>query len=157
MALLKIYKEADDFMVALTQAMKDMIGAQLNFLSTADEDGNPQVGPKGTMRVLDDTHLIYNEQTGKQAWHNLHVNGKAAVATVDHAALKGFRFEGHVEGFHDDDQIYQDSVKFAEERHLPAVIAAVVIAIDRVYLLDAGPHAGDLEEGVAKPTDHFTH
>ncbi|KRO16402.1 pyridoxamine 5'-phosphate oxidase family protein [Lacticaseibacillus saniviri] len=144
-------------MATLTQAMKDMIGAQLSFLSTVDEAGNPQVGPKGTMRVLDDTHLIYNEQTGKQAWHNLHENGKAAVATVDHAALKGFRFEGTVEGFHDNDQIYEDAKAYAAERHLPAVIAAVVISIDRIYMLDAGPHAGDIVEGDPKPTDHFTH
>lgn len=45
-------------MATLTQDMKDMIGAQLNYLATADENGNPQVGPKGTMRVFDDHHLI---------------------------------------------------------------------------------------------------
>ena len=81
-------------MATLTQDMKDMIGAQLNYLATADENGNPQVGPKGTMRVFDDHHLIYNEETGKQAWHNLQYSKKAAVATVDYKALKGFRFEG---------------------------------------------------------------
>ncbi|RNE47836.1 hypothetical protein FAM8407_00228 [Lacticaseibacillus paracasei] len=32
-------------MATLTQDMKDMIGAQLNYLATADENGNPQVGP----------------------------------------------------------------------------------------------------------------
>ncbi len=63
-------------MATLTQDMKDMIGAQLNYLATADENGNPQVGPKGTMRVLDDHHLIYNEETGKQAWHNFRVQRK---------------------------------------------------------------------------------
>ena len=33
-------------MATLTQDMKDMIGAQLNYLATADENGNPQVGLK---------------------------------------------------------------------------------------------------------------
>ena len=144
-------------MATLTQDMKDMIGAQLNFLSTVDEAGNPQVGPKGTMRVLDDHHLIYNEETGKQAWHNLHENGKAAVAVVDRPALKGFRFEGTIEGFHTDDQIFEDAKAFAAERHLPPAIAAVVITIDRIYKLDATPEAGDLIDGDAKPTDVFTH
>ena len=75
-------------MAKLTQEMKDMIGSQLNYLATADENGNPQVGPKGTMRVFDDEHLIYNEETGHHAWHNLNATRKAAVATVDRSQLK---------------------------------------------------------------------
>ena len=133
-------------MATLTQDMKDMIGAQLNYLATADENGNPQVGPKGTMRVFDDHHLIYNEETGKQAWHNLQYSKKAAVATVDYKALKGFRFEGTVE-FHHDDKIFDDAQAFAKAHHLPAAISAVLINVDRIYKLDAGPNAGDLIEG----------
>ena len=132
-------------MATLTQAMQDMVAAQLNFLATADENGNPQVGPKGTMRVLDDHRLIYNEETGKQAWHNLNDNHKAAVASVDGPALKGFRFEGEAE-FHSDDQIFADAQAFAKAKHLPPAIAAVVINVHRIYKLDAGSTAGDLVE-----------
>lgn len=132
-------------MATLTQEMKDMIGSQLNFLATADENGNPQVGPKGTMRVFDDHHLIYNEETGRHAWHNLQASGKAAVATVDRAALKGYRFEGKVE-FHDDDQIFEDAQAFAKARHLPPAISAVVINVTRIIKLDAGPDAGTVIE-----------
>ncbi|MFD1392361.1 pyridoxamine 5'-phosphate oxidase family protein [Lacticaseibacillus jixianensis] len=134
-------------MATLTQEMKDMIGSQLNFLATTDENGNPQVGPKGTMRVFDDTHLIYNEETGRHAWHNLQQNGKAAVASVDRSKLKGFRFEGTV-AIHKDDQIFEDAQAFAKSKHLPAAIAAVVISVDRIIKLDAGPDAGTvIEEG----------
>ncbi|MFD1484972.1 pyridoxamine 5'-phosphate oxidase family protein [Lacticaseibacillus baoqingensis] len=132
-------------MATLTPAMQTMIAEQLNFLATADEHGNPQVGPKGTMRVLDDHRLIYNEETGKQAWHNLNDNHKAAVAVVDRPALKGFRFEGTAE-FHTDDDIYRDAQAFAQARKLPAAIAAVVINVHRIYRLDVGAVAGDLIE-----------
>jgi len=132
-------------MATLTPEMQQMIGEQLNFLATVDENGNPQVGPKGTMRVFDEHHLIYNEETGKQAWHNLNTNRKAAVAVVDRPALKGYRFEGTAE-FHDDDQIFKDAVAFAEARHLPDAIAAVIITVERIYKLDAGANAGDLIE-----------
>ncbi|WP_338217233.1 pyridoxamine 5'-phosphate oxidase family protein [Lacticaseibacillus salsurivasis] len=132
-------------MATLTQEMKDMVGKQLNFLATTDEAGNPQVGPKGTMRVFDDHRLIYNEETGRHAWHNLQANHKAAVAVVDRSILKGFRFEGTVE-FHNDDQIFKDAQAFAAERHLPAAISAVVINIHRIIKLDAGPNAGTVIE-----------
>lgn len=133
-------------MATLTTEMKDMLGKQLSFLATADENSNPQVGPKGTMRVFDDHHLIYNEHTAKQAWHNVQLSHIAAVAVVDHAAFKGFRFEGHVE-IHQNDQIHEDAKAYAKDHKLPEPVAANVIAIDRIYLLDAGPHAGDLIEG----------
>lgn len=132
-------------MATLTEDMQQMIGAQLNFLATADENGNPQVGPKGTMRVLDEHHLMYNEETGHHAWHNLQVNGRAAVAVVDRAAKKGFRFEGPIK-IHTDDAIFEEAQEFANARHLPAAIAAVVITVDKVVRLDAGPHAGEVIE-----------
>lgn len=132
-------------MATLTDEMKEMIGAQLPFLSTADGEGNPQVGPKGTTRVFNDHQLIYNEETGKQAWANINETGKAAVAVVDRPALKGYRFEGTVE-IHKDDQIFEDAQAFAKERNLPPAIAAVVITVHTIIKLDAGPDAGDVIE-----------
>ncbi len=97
--------------VELTQDMKDLLGAQLAFLSTADEDGEPQVGPKGSMRVFDDSHLIYNEFTGKQALRNLQdTGGRVAVAVVDREKLHGYRFEG-IAHPHKDDDIFNEAYK----------------------------------------------
>lgn len=134
--------------VTLTEDMKNMIAAQLSFIATVDEAGHPQIGPKGTLRVLDDTHLIYNEHTGKQAWHNVEANHKVVVATVNHAAFKGYRFEGLAE-VHQADAIYEEAVTFAAGHHVPKPVAAVVIDLERIYKLDAGPNAGDLLEGTA--------
>lgn len=38
-------------MAKLNQAMKDMIAGELSYISTVDADGNPDVGPKISMRV----------------------------------------------------------------------------------------------------------
>lgn len=131
-------------MAELTQDMKDMLGSQLSFLSTTDGNNNPQVGPKGTMRLLDDSHLLYDEHTGKQAWKNVQVNSKVAVAVVDHEHFKGYRFEGTAE-IHQDDDIFRGAQKYAADSgHLPQPIAAIVVKVERIYKLDAGPHAGDL-------------
>lgn len=129
-------------MVKLNSDMKEMLKNQLSFLATADGDNNPQVGPKGSMRVLDDEHLLYEEHTGKHAWHNVQVNPQVAVAVVDLNAYKGFRFEGKVE-IHQGDQIFRDAEEYAAHTsHIPP-IAAVVIKIKRIFYLDAGEKAGD--------------
>jgi predicted pyridoxine 5'-phosphate oxidase superfamily flavin-nucleotide-binding protein len=134
-------------MATLTQDMKDMLGSQLSFLATTDGNNNVQIGPKGTMRVLDDSHLLYDEHTGKQAWKNVHANTHVAVAVVDHSKFKGYRFEGTAE-IHQDDDIFRGAQKYAADSgHLPQPIAAMVISIEKIYTLDAGPKAGELVEG----------
>lgn len=129
-------------MAKLTTDMKDLIEQAFAFIATVDENGNPQVGPKGTMRVLDDTHLIYNEETGRQAWHNLNDNHKIAVAFHPFPGLKGIRVEGKAT-IYKDGKIFDDSVAYATDKKLPAPLAAVVITVDRIVRLDAGPHAGE--------------
>ncbi len=128
-------------MAKLTDEMKQQVKDAFPFIATVDENGNPQVGPKATMRVYDDEHLIYNEQTGHQAWHNLQENHKIAVAFHPTPGMKGFRAEGHVK-YYKEGPIYDGAVKYAKDNHLPDVLAAVVVSIDRTVSLDAGPNAG---------------
>lgn len=130
-------------MAKLNQDMQELINNAFAFIATVDEQGNPQVGPKGTMRILDDQHLIYNEETGKHAWHNLQANHKIAVAFHPYPGMKGIRVEGNAD-IHQEDKVFDDAVAYAKDNNLPAAIAAVVINVDRIYTLDAGPTAGNL-------------
>lgn len=128
-------------MAKLTEDMKQLIADGFPFIATVDEAGNPQIGPKGTLRVLDDEHLIYNEETGHQAWHNLQANHKVAVAVHPYPGMKGIRVEGKAT-IYTDGQIFDDAHQFAVDKKLPDLIAAVVITVDRIVSLDAGPDAG---------------
>ncbi|WP_057769184.1 pyridoxamine 5'-phosphate oxidase family protein [Lactobacillus selangorensis] len=129
-------------MAQITQDMKDMIAKQLAYIATVDTDGNPDVGPKMTMRLYDDSHLIYDEFTAKQTMKNIEATGKAAVAYVDRKAFKGFRFSGkaeiHTSGpYVDAEQAYQ------QQTNPKASVQQVgVIDIDEIHLLDIGPKAG---------------
>lgn len=46
-------------MAKLNQEMKDMIAKQLSFVATTNPDGTPNIGPKQSVRVLDDEHLFF--------------------------------------------------------------------------------------------------
>ncbi len=52
----------------LNQHQKDFFKDHLAYLSTVDANGNPQVGPKASMKVLDDNHLQYLEKTKAHAY-----------------------------------------------------------------------------------------
>ncbi|MFP6710437.1 MAG: pyridoxamine 5'-phosphate oxidase family protein [Rhodospirillales bacterium] len=56
-------------------------------LSTVDEDGAPNVSPKGSMIVYDDDHLAYWERSKKNALKNLQANPKVAVIYSNKAAF----------------------------------------------------------------------
>lgn len=127
-------------MAELTEEMKQMLSEQLPFLATADENGMPKVGPKGSLHVLDDSHLAYFEHTFRHAFHNLMVNGRAAVAVADRAAQKGFRFEGPVHIHQDDDLAKENIPKSLYERFPRA--AYVIIDIESIFKLDNTLEAG---------------
>jgi predicted pyridoxine 5'-phosphate oxidase superfamily flavin-nucleotide-binding protein len=56
--------------------MKDMIATQQCFIGTADADGNPNVAPKRSTRVLSDDSLIFTEGTGGITYANINVARK---------------------------------------------------------------------------------
>ncbi|CAM3121043.1 pyridoxamine 5'-phosphate oxidase family protein [Leuconostoc rapi] len=128
-------------MAKLSQTMKDMIDNQFPFLATTSSDGSPQVGPKGSLHVLDDSHLIYYEHTFRHAYENLMASNLAAVAVVDRKAEKGFRFEGHAH-IHENDEYATDILSKTKIFERFPRAAVVVIDVERIYKLDNTLDAG---------------
>ncbi|AYZ74651.1 pyridoxamine 5'-phosphate oxidase [Fusobacterium necrophorum] len=128
-------------MSKLTDAMKEIIEKQLAYVSTVSNEGMPNIGPKRSMRILDENTLIYNENTGKQTMNNILANGKVAVAYADWAKLDGYRFVGKAEVF-TEGKYYDEAVDWAKGK-MGAPKAAVIIHIEDVYTLRSGATAGD--------------
>lgn len=70
-------------MANLTAEIQKMVKEQCPFLATTDENSYPKVGPKVSLHVLDEAHLVYYEHTFRHTYHNLQHNHHAAVAVVD--------------------------------------------------------------------------
>ncbi|KDE73355.1 hypothetical protein FUSO7_06780 [Fusobacterium necrophorum BFTR-2] len=128
-------------MSKLTDAMKEIIEKQLAYVSTVSNEGMPNIGPKRSMRILDENTLIYNENTGKQTMNNILANGKVVVAYADWAKLDGYRFVGKAEVF-TEGKYYDEAVEWAKGK-MGAPKAAVIIHIEDVYTLRSGATAGD--------------
>lgn len=120
-------------MVKLTDDMKDMLGTQLAILATVKEDGTPNIGPKRTLRVYDDSHLIYKENTGGEIFKNIKRGSKVAVAVVNREKVVGYRFICTAEYFTEGE--YFDFVGGGTK-------AAVLLTIHEIYDLTSGPKAG---------------
>jgi uncharacterized protein len=82
----------------LTADMKRIIEEQrLGFVATAGADGTPNVSPKGTFIVLDDSTIAFGEIRSPGTLRNLNSNPRIEVNFVDPFVRKGYRFAGTAE------------------------------------------------------------
>ena len=128
-------------MSVLTKEMKDMIATQQCFIGTADAEGNPNVAPKRSTRVLSDDSLIFTEGTGGNTYANIKRGSKVSVAVVNRDVVDGYRFIGNPT-LHQNGELYEQAVEMAVKMGYPKPLAVVVIQINEIHSLKPGPMAG---------------
>ena len=128
-------------MAKLTDEMKHMIDDGVAFIATVDHDGNPDIGPKMSIHVVDDNHIGYYERTAGQHYRNITDNGRLIVMVVDTAKKVGFRFHGPVP-LHNDDDVFNKAVAFADEHGTKHPVTVPIMEITRIDSLAPGANAG---------------
>ena len=119
-------------MAKLTDEMKEFIKGKLAYIATIGPDGMPNVGPKGSFRVIDDEHLGWTEATFKHTHENLQKNPGVAVAVVERETRKGFRFKGTAELVVDGpiyEKVKQEQI--AVGRPIPRCV--VCVSVNEIY------------------------
>lgn len=125
-----------------TEDMKELIKVELAYLASVNDNCMPDIGPKRTMRLLDDSRLIYCENTDGKHHQNIKDNGKVAVAFVNRTGNKGYRFVGRAKSYTD-----EEHMNLAQEIvGVRPKAAAVIIEVDQAYTLNSGELAGKLIE-----------
>lgn len=75
----------------LTAEQQKFFNDKVAYISTVDRDGNPQIGPKESLNVLDENHLVYVEVTHAHAFNNIKAGSKVAAVVADvpsHTAVR---------------------------------------------------------------------
>lgn len=78
-------------------AIKTIEMWRLGFVATVSAGGRPNVSPKGTFIVLDDTTIAFGEIRSPQTLTNLTSNPELEVNFVDQFTRKGVRIRGKAE------------------------------------------------------------
>lgn len=63
-------------------------------MASLNEDGSPNLSPKGTVRVWDADHLVFADVASPQTVANVARDDRVHVNVVDHFARRGWRFTG---------------------------------------------------------------
>lgn len=77
-----------------TDSKKLIADWPLGFLASADADGLPNLSPKGTFIVVDDTTIAFAEMRSPNTVRNLAVRAEVAVNFVDVLSRKGLAIRG---------------------------------------------------------------
>src|SRR4051812_6652788 len=121
-------------MELLTHDMRRLVEAELGFVATVCPDGTPNLSPKGTIAVWDDSHLVFADIHSPGTTGNLRSNPNIEVDVVDQLARRGYRFKGTA-SVHADGVEFERGVELYERRGprdaRGRIQAIVVIAVER--------------------------
>src|SRR3954470_11900589 len=98
----------------LTADMRAVIqSAHLCFAATVTPDGRPNVSPKGTIRVWDDTHLFFLDIASPGTRANLAHAPWMEINVVDQLSRRGYRFAGTAAVHFQSSGIYEEALQRA--------------------------------------------
>ena len=100
----------------LTYETKEKIGKiRPALVATADKTGKPNVSPKGSLRALDDEHLLFADISSPRTINNLRENPQIAIICLDADEKGGCRIWGNAEVIGSGPLFLQESKKFSSK------------------------------------------
>ena len=101
------HEDAQREMRVLTEDMKKLVsGTMLCFVATINKDGSPNLSPKSSLRVHDDSHLLFANMASPRTVTNLQRDARIELNCIDIFSRKGYRFAGTAELFSEGDALY---------------------------------------------------
>jgi predicted pyridoxine 5'-phosphate oxidase superfamily flavin-nucleotide-binding protein len=135
-------------MPVLTEEMQRLVRHQrLGYVATVSPEHQPNVSPKGSLTVWDDSHLVFADIESPHTIKNLASNPKVEVNVVDPFTRKGFRFRGPATVLRSGD-LYWKAVETyrTEGADVRRIRAIVLIAVEQVQPLVSPVYMNDLTE-----------
>lgn len=129
--------------VKIPQELQKFTEGKIGWVATASKDGMPNVSIKGTLRVLDDEHLLFADIFSLKTRKNLEENPKVAIMVYDSATGTAYSFKGSAELIAKG-SFYDQTVGEIKKQlpQLPAAKYIVRITVEAIYNQSAGPEGG---------------
>lgn len=119
--------------ITLTPDMRAVVqAAHLCFAATVTPDGRPNLSPKGTIQVWDDTSLFFLDIASPGTRANLTVNPQMELNVVDQLSRRGYRFAGPTH-LYTQGPLFEKACRrvFGEEGARYPVAAVVLLRLER--------------------------
>jgi len=133
----------------LTSDMRALIrAAHLCFAATVTPDGKPNVSPKGTIRVWDDTHLFFLDIASPGTRKNLAHSPWIELNVVEQLSRRGYRFFGRGVMHPPGSAIYLEAVRqlYGDTQPAAPPPGVVLIEVERAEPLLSPAYWRDSDE-----------
>ena len=82
-------------MITISEEIKNFVNSQkLGYVATVSNDGTPNLTPKGTIVVMNESTLVFADIRSPQTIQNLQNNPSVEIKVVDPFQRLGYRFKG---------------------------------------------------------------
>ena len=82
-------------MTEFNDEIKNLVNFQkLGYVATISPDGTPNLSPKGTIAILDDSRLVFANIRSPKTIENLTKNPSIEINVIDPFSRLGYRFKG---------------------------------------------------------------
>ena len=130
-------------MVSIPKDVQEFFPGKMGWVATATREGVPNVTPKGSVRVLDDQHVIFADLFSLKTRQNLDQNPNVAVTVIDPATHKGYQIKGTAELVSSGPLFEKTAAELKQaSATLPALKYVVKISVESIYDQSVGPDAG---------------
>jgi hypothetical protein len=110
--------------VSIPKHVQDFLPGKLAWVATASLDGEPNVTPKGSLKLLDEHHVLFARSVFLKTRKNLEENTKVAVTVMDASTGKAYQLK-------------------KSPKQLPPLRHVLKITVQAVFDQSVGPDAGE--------------
>ena len=99
---------------------------KLGYVATISSDGSPNLSPKGTIVILDDSRLVFANIRSPQTVENLTKNPSIEINVIDPFSRMGYRFKGISSIFSDGDD-FKKLLDYYEKKGIKSKISEIIV------------------------------
>ena len=114
-------------MIEFDDEIRNFVNFQkLGYVATISSDGSPNLSPKGTIAILDDSRLVFANIRSPQTVQNLIKNPSIEINVIDPFSRMGYRFKGIASIFSDGDD-FKKLLDYYEKKEIKSKISEIIV------------------------------
>ena len=114
-------------MIEFDDEIRNFVNFQkLGYVATVSSDGSPNLSPKGTIAILDDSRLVFANIRSPQTVENLTKNHSIEINVIDPFSRMGYRFKGMANILSDGDD-FKKILDYFEKKGIKSKISDIIV------------------------------
>ena len=114
-------------MIEFDDELKKSVNFQkLGYVATVSSDGTPNLSPKGTIAILDDSRLVFANIRSPKTIENLTNNPSIEINVIDPFSRMGYRFKGLAKIL-SDGKDFENILDYFKQKGIKSTISHIVV------------------------------